>query len=246
MEISIIESDIIWEDINQNLSNFGEKILSLSRKDLIILPEMFSTGFTMNTSLAEPINGRTFNWLKLISGLAKSVICGSYIVEENGKFYNRLIWMRPDGTFEYYDKKHLFTMSGEDVNYTSGDKKLIVELMGMKICPLICYDLRFPNWSMNKMIDGKYEYDILIYISSWPIKRIDTWNTLLPARAIENQSYVIGVNRIGIDGNDNSYCGDSAIYDFNGLKLNGLNMTIDVNKLKEYRNSFPVGMDWNK
>lgn len=243
---------------------FSQKIAALTEQtDLIVLPEMFNTGFTMNTgSVAEQMNEKTMQWMSQLSKEKKCVLTGSLIIRENGRYYNRLIWMRPNGTFETYDKRHLFRMAKEDNYFTSGNKRIITELNGWRICPLICYDLRFPVWSRNKWekkiptTDPKNssllaDYDVLLYIANWPERRSHPWRSLLIARAIENQAYVTGLNRIGADGNDITHSGDSAIINFKGETLSKTRAneesveTISLNyaELEEFRKTFPVGLD---
>ena len=211
LTVTLIQSDIVWHDVDQNLKAFGDKIQSIEvDTDLIILPEMFTTGFSMDTAtLAERMDGKAFNWLLETAGEKDVAIMGSIIIEEDKQYFNRLIWMNPDGSYYTYDKRHLFAMAGEDRYYTAGENRLIVSYKGWNICPLVCYDLRFPVWSRNV----NFQYDLLIYIASWPDRRAYDWNMLLRARAIENQSYVIGVNRVGTDGNDHPYNGDSCVID---------------------------------
>ena len=205
--------------------------------------------------LAEPANGPTLAWMQEQSQRLNAVITGSIIAEDKGKFYNRLLWVKPDGSFAHYDKRHLFRMAGEEQKFAFGEEKLIVDLHGWKICPLVCYDLRFPVWSRNrwKKADGALvaDYDVLIYVANWPERRNHPWKTLLMARAIENQSYVIGVNRVGNDGNFMFHSGDSAIIDFKGEHLKSavigreeiLTATLSSQLLNEFRASFPAGMD---
>jgi predicted amidohydrolase len=193
MRITTIQYDIVWEDKETNLKNLTSKINTI-QSDVIVLPEMFTTGFTMTPNhLAESMTGKTIQWMKEIALTKDLAICGSSIIREEDKYFNRFIWVNPDGTIYHYDKRHLFL--NEDQNYTPGNKKLIIEYRGWKICPLICYDLRFPVWSRNSE-----DYDILIYVANWPDKRKLAWRSLLVARAIENQCYVIGVNRVGEGG----------------------------------------------
>jgi predicted amidohydrolase len=210
LTISFIQSSIFFEDITANLSMFEEKIWMIkSPVDLIILPEMFNTGFSMNANLiAEPMNGKTMKWMKQIASQKKAVICGSLAIKESGKFYNRFIWMQPDGKALFYDKVHTFTYSGESEIYTKGSQKLIISYKGWKICPLICYDLRFPELSRNNITDS---IDLLIYVANWPSIRDYAWHNTLKTRAIENSCYSIGVNRLGIDGNGLEYIGNSLI-----------------------------------
>lgn len=205
LHVAIIQSDLVWKNPNQNRLNFSEKINNIDAKvDLIVLPEMFTTGFTINIDFAEQMNGETVQWLQKIAIHKNVAITGSLIVSEGSKFYNRLVFVHPNGTINKYDKRHLFTLSGEDKFFTSGSEKLMVNYRGWKICPFVCYDLRFPIWSSNTQ-----NYDLLLYVASWPEKRISAWSALLKARAIENMSYTIGVNRIGTDGNGVTYNGKS-------------------------------------
>ena len=213
LRVSLVQTKLIWEDPLANLSNLATLIEPLQNKtDIVILPEMFTTGFSMRSKeLAEPMDGPTIHWLRKQAEKLNAVVCGSFIAEERAQYYNRLVWMRPDGQMFTYDKRHLFTLAGEHEYFTPGKERLLVEWKGWTVCPLICYDLRFPVWSRNT---GKY--DLLIYIANWPSKRRHAWSTLLRARAIENQCYTIGVNRIGKDGNDLPYAGDSSCIDFAG------------------------------
>jgi predicted amidohydrolase len=214
LKITVFQGYLFWENIDKNLQNIALRLSGIREKtDLIILPEMFNTGFTMDADkLAEGLGGKTMEWMRSIAVQYQCVVTGSLIIKEKEKCYNRLIWMRADGTFEYYDKRHLFALGKEHLTYSAGDKKLIVELNGWKICPVICYDLRFPVWLRN--VDE--EYDLLIVIANWPERRALHWRTLIPARAVENQAYVIGVNRVGHDGNEVYHSGDSTCIDPNG------------------------------
>ena len=216
LRITTVQSELAWEDIQSNLDMFTAKLAGLSgQTDVIVLPEMFTTGFSMNAArLAETMNGRTLSWLAEQARLAGAVVTGSFIVQESSRYFNRLVWMRPDGSFEQYDKRHLFTPAGEHEIYTAGQKRLVTEWLGWKICPLICYDLRFPVWSRN--VEG---YDLLLYVANWPERRNQHWKSLLVARAIENQSYVVGVNRCGKDGLGLCYTGDTTVVDFGGEVL---------------------------
>jgi len=216
LNIAIIQADLTWENIEKNLNLFTAKIDLIDKEvNLIVLPEMFTTGFSMNArNLAEQTQGRSFEWMQEIAGKRDAAVTGSIIVKENNNFYNRLYFVYPDSTFKSYDKRHTFTLAKEDQTYTAGNERLIVEYLGWKICPLICYDLRFPVWARNTV-----DYDLLIYIANWPETRIHAWDILLQARAIENMSYCIGVNRTGLDGNNYKYNGHSAIYDCLGKPL---------------------------
>lgn len=215
LTISLVQSDIHWEDKNRNLLHFTEIIEQLPRESqVVVLPEMFSTGFSMQPEkLSEPMDGFTVQWLQQMAGKHKKIITGSLIIQENDQFFNRLIWMLPDGNFYHYDKRHLFAYASEHEHYTAGNKKLIVQVNGWKICLQICYDLRFPVWARQNKTGKEGYYDMLIYVANWPGKRRLAWETLLQARAIENQCYVIGVNRIGNDGNDIYHSGNSRLVD---------------------------------
>jgi len=215
ISVSIIQSDIIWEDRLSNLENYQNKINQIESTDLIVLPEMFTTGFSMNPKdISETMNGETVQWMKDNASKINSAVCGSIIIEEDDKYFNRFIWVNPDGSIHHYDKKHLFSFAGEDKNYTAGSEKIIIEYKGWKICPLVCYDLRFPVWSRNSE-----DYDLLIYVANWPTKRKLAWKSLLVARAIENQCYVIGVNRVGRDENNHYYSGESSLINALGETL---------------------------
>ena len=216
MKIALIQTSLVWENPLENRSHLAQKINGfLEDVDLIILPEMFSTGFTMNPSaVAETMQGETVSWLQHLAKAKNCAITGSLIIEENGKYYNRLVFVFPNGDLKSYDKKHLFTMAGEDKVYTAGINKLIVDYKGFKICPLVCYDLRFPVFSRNTE-----DYDLLIYVANWPKPRVNAWDILLKARAVENMCYTIGVNRTGTDGNDHEYVGHSQVVDFLGNYL---------------------------
>lgn len=246
MRIALIQSDLYWEDKSANLFQFEEKIWQIEKQvDLIVLPEMFTTGFSMNaSSLAEPMNLTTQKWMKQMAGQTNAAVCGSFIVKENYQYFNRLLWVEPDGNFKSYDKKHLFTHANEHQTYTSGTAQLMVEWRGWTFKPMICYDLRFPMWSRNKK---EYSYDCLVYVANWPQKRAAAWNTLLKARAIENASYCIGVNRVGHDGHHLYHSGDTSAYDFAGNQLaysrdkqETLLVHLDKSLLEQYRKDFPV------
>lgn len=213
LKITFIQTSLHWENTVANLAMFSEKIFSVQEPtDLILLPEMFSTGFSMKPEqFAETMDGIAVQWMKQTASIKNAVICGSLMMKEGDKYYNRLIWMRPDGSYECYDKRHLFGLGEEHEHYTPGTKRMVVALNGWKILPLICYDLRFPVWARNAEA-----YDILLYVANWPERRIHAWKTLLEARAIENQCYVIGVNRVGSDGNDIYHSGESSLIDPKG------------------------------
>jgi predicted amidohydrolase len=249
MKVALIQTDLYWEDISANLSHLEETIWGIKDElDLIVLPEMFNTGFSMKAEkLAEPMNLHTFKWLKQMSQQTNAAITGSYMVKENGSFFNRLVWMQPDGIFYTYDKRHLFTYGGEQHTFKAGNNRLLVDWRGWKFCPLICYDLRFPVWSRN---DAQESFDCLLYVANWPQKRIVAWNALLKARAIENVCYCLGVNRVGQDGTGIYHNGDTTSYDFLGHtmahstdKEEVLLVALDKQKLAAFRAAFPVLMD---
>lgn len=239
MKIVILQSSLAWENPAENRIQFEEKIHAMDEKvDLIVLPEMFTSGFTMRPELvAETMQGETIEWLQQLAKAKNAAITGSLVIAEYGNFYNRLVFVFPSGEIQFYDKRHLFTLAGEDKKYTAGKEKVIIEYLGWKICPLICYDLRFPVFSRNVET-----YDILLYIANWPDTRINAWDALLKARAIENMCYTIGVNRIGGDANHHQYNGHSQVQDYLGRAIiapqesDGVFVaTLDKNALVETR-----------
>lgn len=217
LSISLIQTDLHWEQKARNLELFDQLFTQVpEHSQVIVLPEMFSTGFSMEPQkLAETMEGTTLQWMKSRSASLRKIITGSLIIEEGGHYYNRLIWMLPNGQCYHYDKKHLFGFAGEDAAYTAGQKRVIVQVNGWKINLQVCYDLRFPVWArQTPQAEGADpSYDILLYVANWPERRIEAWDTLLRARAIENQCFVIGVNRIGNDGNEIYHNGSSALID---------------------------------
>jgi len=251
LKIACIQSDLAWEDADKNLDMFASEFKVVPEDtELIILPEMFSTGFSMKTEkLAEKMNGRSFAWLKEQAIKINKVIIGSLIIDDNNEYYNRLFVMFPDGNYEYYDKRHLFRMGNEHKHYSAGNKRLVFQYKNWRICPLTCYDLRFPVWSRNQN-----DYDLLIYIANWPESRRVVWEKLLPARAIENQVYVVGVNRVGEDGEGLSYAGDTMIINPRGeIMVKSKEKTqqiihgdLSLDKLNQFREKFPVGLDADK
>jgi len=247
LNVSLIQTALHWCEPATNRTLLDGLIADINHpSDLIILPEMFTTGFTLEPAdHAERMDGATLDWMKLIASDFNTTLCGSLIIEDAGHYYNRLIWMRPDGTSAHYDKRHLFSMAGEDDHYTGGQTRLIAELNGWRICPLVCYDLRFPVFSR-----GINEFDLLIYIANWPTRRLSAWQTLLPARAVENLCYSIGVNRTGTDGNDIDYPGCSMVTDFlghslidNSDKTVTSSIRLDGEALIRYRRKFPAHLD---
>lgn len=253
LTVTLIQTSLYWHQIDANLAMLEEKIWQIGQStDLIILPEMFSTGFTQEAaSLAEPMNSLTFRWMKQQAAQTQAVVVGSYIVREQQDFYNRLLWMKPDGSFSFYDKRHLFRMAKEDQTFTAGRTQLIEGWKGWKVCPLICYDLRFPIWSRNYTQDNNsLAYDLLLYVANWPAARSQAWEMLLRGRAIENSCYTIGVNRVGEDGNRVSYAGSSLVADCRGNVLANLSdqdcihtIQLSYSDLVNYRQKFPVHLD---
>jgi omega-amidase len=248
LNVTIIQSSLHWENPSANLAMFEEKIWQINQKtDLIVLPEMFTTGFTMNAQrLAEPMNLTTFKWMQQMAKQTQAVIVGSYIVKENNQFFNRLLWMQPDGEYQHYDKRHLFRMAQEHETYTAGTQKIFPILKGWRVLPLICYDLRFPVWSRSLNL----QYDLLLYVANWPAPRVSAWSTLLQARAIENLAYCLGVNRVGLDGKGLEYTGASAVIDFKGHTLFHQSdtevihtATLEAEAIKAYRDKFPAQLD---
>jgi omega-amidase len=239
MKTAIVQTSLYWESPIDNKVLLQEKFDSISQNvDLIVLPEMFTTGFTMNPKeVAETMNGEIVSWLQEVATTKNCAITGSLVIVENGNFFNRLVFIFPDGTIQYYNKRHLFTLAGEDKIYTHGKEKLIIEYKGFKICPLVCYDLRFPVFSRNVE-----HYDLLIYVANWPKLRVNAWDILLKARAVENLCYTIGVNRIGMDNNNLEYNGHSQVIDYLGnymlepQEAEGVFiMELDKNKMLETR-----------
>ncbi len=268
LRVTVIQSDLHWEDRTANLRMFEEKIGAIRDKmELVLLPEMFSTGFSMHPArLAEPMDGPSVSWMRRVAAEKKIILTGSLIIEENGNYFNRLVWMLPNGELGYYDKRHLFGYAGEDRVYTRGAGRLIASVKGWRINLLVCYDLRFPVWARQAApipfpdappepgsgsgSAPQPEYDLLVYVANWPQARIHAWKTLLQARAIENQCYVIGVNRVGTDGNDVYYSGDSMIVDPLGEVLQTatdqeamLHSTLSPDTLRTTRQRFPFLKD---
>lgn len=223
LNVALLQTTLAWENPKANRTHIEDKVSSITA-DLIVLPEMFSSGFTMNASeVAETMNGETITWLKALSKTKNAAIVGSLVIKENENYYNRLVFVEPNGTLTTYDKRHTFTLAGEHKMYTAGTKKIIIDYKGFKICPLVCYDLRFPVWARNSE-----DYDLLIYVANWPKVRIAAWDALLKARAIENMSYCIGVNRVGLDGNNYEYSGHSAAYDVLGNRMDSIPESIET------------------
>jgi omega-amidase len=241
LKIAILQADLVWENAEQNRKNFLEKIHQINEQvDLIVLPEMFTTGFSMQPKkIGDTMHGETIEWMRNIASEKNAAIAGSVIIFENNNFYNRFLFVHPSGEINFYDKRHLFTLAGEDKVYVAGKEKLILDYKGWKICPLVCYDLRFPVWARNTE-----DYDLLIYVANWPKIRIAAWDTLLKARAIENMCYTIGVNRVGVDANNYEYNGHSEAFDSLGKQVaetqenteETVVFTLDKNHIFEIRN----------
>jgi predicted amidohydrolase len=263
LTITTIQTNLHWEDKTANLQMLEQKISSIKEKtEIVALPEMFSTGFSMKPEkLAETMDGETVQWMKRVAAEKKIILTGSVIMCQTTAsglthYYNRLIWMQPDGEYGYYDKRHRFAFAGEDEQYTAGTKRMITSVKGWKINLLVCYDLRFPVWarqaplSARRGVGAEAEYDLLIYVANWPERRIHAWKTLLQARAIENQCYVVGVNRVGDDGNNIHYSGESMVVDALGEVLyqkkdeeDVFTITLDKEKLQTIREKFPFWKD---
>lgn len=250
LTVSFIQTSLQWHDPAANWKELQRHIDEISvATDLIVLPEMFTTGFSMDANhLAETMDGPTVAWLRQLAATRDAVITGSLIIrDEANQYYNRLLWVRPDGSLSYYNKRHLFSMAGEHNVYTAGNERLIEEWRGWRICPLVCYDLRFPVWSRNPMHEP---YDLLLYVANWPAARRTAWMTLLRARAMENLAYTMGVNCVGIDGNSLAYAGDSALLDMRGEYLvevgnqeTGITRTLRRADLHAFRERFPALQD---
>ncbi len=247
LSIAAIQTTLSWENPVANHIHFGQKIDSIDRPvDIVLLPEMFSTGFSMTPQpLAETMTGPTIEWMHKMAEQLDSVVAGSVIIQENNQYFNRFLFVRPSGEVEHYDKRHLFTLAGEHKQYTGGHVKKTVDVNGWRIRLNVCYDLRFPVWARNES-----DYDVLLYVANWPMARVQAWSTLLRARSIENLSYVIGVNRIGQDANNNSYNGQSAILDMAGTYLaQGFDhdeiiyAKLSYEKLVDFRTNFPFHQD---
>lgn len=249
LRVSVVQSSLVWQDPEANRERFAQLIRAeASGSDLIILPEMFTAGFSMDSKkVAEPAQGPTLAWMRELAAEMGAVITGSYAVadESGGLPFNRLVWMQPDGHHEIYDKRHLFRMAGENNRYQAGSRRLIVELKGWRVCPLVCYDLRFPVWCRNRQ-----DYDLLVFVANWPEARAYPWSQLLKARAIENLAYVAGVNRVGEDGNGYGYSGDSIILDMLGKALvvpgsdiGVFSATLSAEALHSFRDKFPAHLD---
>jgi omega-amidase len=263
LTVTTIQTNLHWEDKSTNLKMLEKKINSIKEKtEIVVLPEMFTTGFSMQPEkLAEAMDGETVQWMKRITAKKKIILAGSIIIEEKGNYFNRLIWMLPNGQYGIYDKRHRFAYAGEDEQFSAGKNRLIASVKGWKINLLVCYDLRFPVWARQtspltplqrrgEQETPGLEYDVLIYVANWPDRRVHAWKTLLQARAIENQCYVVGVNRVGDDGNNIHYSGESMIIDPLGEVLyikkdveDIFSITLDKDHLNSVREKFPFWRD---
>jgi len=256
LNITFIQADLVWKNHQANLLSFEKQINQITvETDLIVLPEMFNTGFVVQPQEIEnDAAEQSLKWMQEMAKNKNAVITASMIVQEADNYYNRLYWVNPNGDFQTYDKRHLFSIGGEHLRFTAGSKPLLVELKGWKIKPLICYDLRFPVWAKNTYHQDRYEYDILIYMANWPAARSHAWKSLLVARAIENQAFVVGVNRIGKDGNGTPHSGFSGIIEPKGEwiseevkdKTSLQSIILSANDIQAYRNKFTVGLDWDR
>jgi omega-amidase len=257
LTVTVIQTSLYWEDKSANLLMLANKIASIADKtEIVILPEMFSTGFSMNPAkLAETMDGETVKWMRQIAANKRVILTGSIIIKEQDNYYNRLIWMLPNGEYGYYDKRHLFAYAKEDQYYTPGTKRLIASVKGWKVNLQVCYDLRFPVWARQQMHATaenilRPEFDLLIYTANWPERRSHAWRTLLQARAIENQCYTVGVNRVGHDGNDIYYSGDTMVINPLGESIyhkshneDIFSITLQKQLLDETRLRFPFWKD---
>lgn len=258
LNICLIQGNTRWHDPQANREYYGELLKRETRKtDIFILPETFTSGFSNEAiAHAETMQGPTLAWMLEKAGEHNAVVTGSVQIRENTKVFNRLIWAQPDGQHQFYDKRHLFRMANEHQRYASGNERLIVEWKGWRICPLVCYDLRFPVFSRNRFnhdAENRFDYDLLLYVANWPAARRHAWKSLLPARAIENLAYVAGVNRVGTDGNAVEYAGDSVLVDFLGQALvcggvndEALRGVLSAEALEAYRAKFPAYLDADK
>jgi predicted amidohydrolase len=247
LKITTVQADLVWQDKAANLLRFDGLLKGLS-SDLVVLPEMFATGFSMDAANNySEMDGPEHDWMKKTAANINSVVCGSLIIKDGNNFFNRFLWVTPDGNTEFYDKRHLFRMADEHHSYAAGKQSKIVQLKGWKLSLQVCYDLRFPVWSRNKNL----AYDLVLYVANWPERRAHAWKSLLKARAIENLAYCVGVNRVGLDGNEISYSGDSVVLDYLGQELTNIpahkekleSVILNYQNLIEYREKFPAWKD---
>lgn len=253
LTITLVQTNLYWENKDANLKQLEEKIKGINNPThIVVLPEMFATGFSMNAeTLAEKMDGPSVSWMRRIAALKKIVLTGSLIIEDDGHYYNRLIWMLPNGQYGFYNKRHLFAYAKEDEHYSEGQQRFIASVNGWKINLMVCYDLRFPVWARQQYHRAEgFEYDVLICVANWPQRRNHAWKTLLQARAIENQCYVVGVNRVGHDGNNIYHSGDSLVADALGTVLyhkadeeDIFTITLEKNHLSDIREKLPFWKD---
>lgn len=255
LHIAFIQADLQWEDKQANLEHFNELLKEVpSDTDLVLLPETFNTAFPVDPKVfAETSEGPTMTWMKQKAQELNAVICGTMLLSVDGHYHNSLVWMHPDGSYELYHKRHTFSIGGETQPVEPGEQQLIVELKGWRIKPMVCYDIRFPVWSRNRYQDGRYDYDLGIFLANFPAARMNVWNTLLQARAIENQAYFVGVNRVGDDPEGIHYSGESQVINARGEIISMAKPDIeavapcklDYDRLHSFREKFPVGKDWD-
>lgn len=245
LKVTLVQANLFWEGISGNISHLTQLTSTIDKTDIIVLPEMFTTGFSMNAKqFAEPMDGPAVRWMIDMAGQKDAVLTGSLIISENDKYFNRLLWVTPDGKIQHYDKRHLFAFGDEHINYSPGPERLTVEWKGWKIRPLICYDLRFPVWARNHD-----NYDLLLFVANWPSARHHVWKNLLVARAIENQCWCAAVNRVGTDGMKLNYLGDSAVIDAKGKAVfigegeKVQSFFLSLKELHDFRKKFPVLSD---
>lgn len=250
LKIVLLQSELHWEQPEANLAMFEEKLWQLEKgQDIIVLPEMFTTGFTMNTKLWEHKNGKTVNWMKQQAVQFNAVVTGSLIIKDENNYYNRLVWADPSGELKFYDKRHLFRMADEDKYFSEGKERLIVEYKGWKILPQVCYDLRFPVWTRNREL----EYDLALFVANWPAARSNAWKILLQGRAVENLAFVAGLNRVGQDGKGINYNGASSVINYKGEVMQQvmeeeavIYETLEAEPLQLFREKFPAWRDADK
>ena len=254
LRVSLVQAATLWHDPAGNRALYGELVRALrGHSDLVVLPETFTSGFSNEAAgRAEGMDGESVAWMRALAVECAAVVTGSVVIAEGGSSYNRLLWMQPDGSCRHYDKRHLFRMADEHLRYGAGRERLLVEVGGWRVCPLVCYDLRFPVFSRNRWdaAAGRFDYDLALYVANWPAPRRHAWRTLLAARAIENLAYVVGVNRVGRDGNDIEYAGDSVAHDMLGRPLvefgaqpQVATVTLDAAALAAHRARFPAQLD---
>lgn len=255
IKVALVQAELTWENPEANLTHFEHLLSSVDDVDLIVLPEMFTSGFTMNAEkVAQTPNDKAVQWLQQKAKEKKAFLTTSLAIKENEKFYNRLFWVDPNGNLTTYNKRHLFRMADEHLTYSMGNERVITQINDFRFCPLVCYDLRFPVWSRNFENGVAPVYDCLIFVANWPAARSDAWISLLKARAIENQCYVIGVNRVGKDGKQISYDGNSAVFDPKGKKIDTTPIGVEavsyaelnLKSLNDFRTKFPVHLDADK